>query len=1221
MDVKQVKRNNIIIAGTLIVCMIVCILWATVFFVRRAKAPSESSSDVSVESSLESSEEMTELPDALDALFACNDRVLRASSFASSTKGHCDTQVMFFGFRHEIRGERYANGNELYCSDIGYGSHIRYSVSAYCKGDTRLVRLGDINPSSEVIWNEKPISLSEHAYADAMGGLHRGLSMYMLDKNSVLSAKLKSFTEDTYTFVYELDPSLASPQYAKKLQALGALEETPVFDSVKMTVVTDHLFYPITVTYEESYSVMLSMVGKTACKAEYTESFDAFEESVTIPDQTFFDSFLSLDATDTCPALSAGYQLLLSLFEDLTVYELTISTPALELPMELYTDMTHGALRLHSDLFDFLYQNERYHLSHGEIHVFTEAQALNEQLLPLFSAVHSQGRAKNDTPTDLFADAEIKTENGILYISSANDGMSFSIAIDTANMSLLNAEITADLSGSVCEIRLTKTDQKTNLPDAPDYVDISDSVSALSFLTTLLGENDLRYTLQTNGVLSYQADLIISTDHNLAFSALSSAEEIPIDLYFADQELCAVWGDVSVFGTLDEFGSLLSAFSNNGGVSVASEQAETRLVSLSHDTDQITLVFGGQTPFSVTLTSESAALCLDSVEIFVHYSGISQVPPIAAPAVTNALSASALSSFLQDSFYTTLNGEGSIGASLSLDFGGQSLEGDLLLNLSSDLSARFDTELGGVETSVIFKNDTVYLSNSILNAFVELDRIESVLQRLAPLSEQAGAIPISAEAVEHLLISCDGNELVIRYNGTIIALHKQSITIVNDQFSLRARNLYQLSESMDFSVPSKKDAIDLDRLSERIVPLFGQTSFSFKGTLIAEDFYISIARLDFCLEQKEISRAAIDLSINSSLHHIVYCGDAFYLENDNVKLFCLAQPLLAYIGSQGTPQAAAYRASTQPDLASIRSVSYQNDILIIKSDDFTLSAKLTKQGIDSLELTVDSMKLSLQAKEHAAITVPALDGYVDVTGALELLPSLVNTVEAGSFDFEGCFDLEVSTLRLKGIALDGTLDFSDGSLKGYFCMDVPYLYGLTSGDISLKQGNSLLKSCNIKSEIFILNDQVYLCRTVYATYGYTQTLKLKYTEKRYLSIQELISSPENFLAFVLHLDPALVSPASETAPQQLRSASSRNLLKRFAYIDGKYMLEFHPDMLSAVDSLAVYAKTERNLISRVGIETTVSALNINVYCDLTEHGNAQLEFTKRDFTDYIPLQD
>ncbi|MBQ3002895.1 MAG: hypothetical protein IJD82_04095, partial [Clostridia bacterium] len=604
------------------------------------------------------------------------------------------------------------------------------------------------------------------------------------------------------------------------------------------------------------------------------------------------------------------------------------------------------------------------------------------------------------------------------------------------------------------------------------------------------------------------------------------------------QELCAVWDDVSVFGTLDEFGSLLSAFSNNGSVSVASEQAETRLVSLSHDTDQMTLVFDGQTPFSVTLTSESAALCLDSVEIFVHYSGISQVPPFAAPAVTNALSASALGSFLQDSFYTTLNGEGSIGASLSLDFGGQSLEGDLLLNLSSDLSARFDTELGGVETSVIFKNDTVYLSNSILNAFVELDRIESVLQRLAPLSEQAGAIPISAEAVEHLLISCDGNELVIRYNGTNIVLHKQSITIVNDQFSLRARNLYQLSEHMDFSAPSKKDAIDLDRLSERIVPLFGQTSFSFKGTLIAEDFYISIARLDFCLEQTEISRAAIDLSINSSLHHIVYSGDAFYLENDNVKLFCLAQPLLAYIGTQGTPRTAAYRASTQPDLASIRSVSYQNDILIIKSDDFTLSAKLTKQGIDSLELTVDSMKLSLQAKEHAAITVPALDGYVDVTGALELLPSLVNTVEAGSFDFEGCFDLEVSTLRLIGIALDGTLDFSDGSLKGYICIDVPYLYGLTSGDISLKQGNSLLKSCNIKSEIFILDDQVYMCRTVYATYGYTQTLKLKYTEKRYLSIQELISSPKNFLAFVLHLDPALVSPASETAPQQIRSASS-----------------------------------------------------------------------------------
>lgn len=1220
---KLLKRNNIIIAGTLIVCLIVCILWATVFFVRRAKSPSESSSEVSVESSFESSEEVTILPDALDALFACNDRVLRASSFTSSTEGHCDTQVMFFGFRHEMRSERYANGDVLYCSDIGFGSHIRYSVSTYCKGDTRLVRLGKSDLSGDVSWNENPISLSQHAYADAMGGLHRGLSMYLLDKDSVRSAKLKTYSADTYTFVYELEPSLASPQYAKKIQTLGALEETPVFDSIKMTVVMDHQFYPITVTYEESYSVMLSVVGKTACKAEYTESFDAFEESVTIPDQTHFDPFLSLEATDTCPALSAGYQLLLSLFEDLTVYEFTLSTPMFELPMELYTDITHGALRLHSDQFDFLYQNERYHLSHGDIHVFTEAQALNEQLLPLFSAVPSQGRAKQDAPTDLFADAEIKTENGILHISSANDGLSFSIAIDTASMSLLSAEITADLSGSVCEIRLIKTDRKTTLPDAPAYKDISDSVSALSFLTTLLGGDNLRYTLQTNGALSYQADVIISADKNLAFSALSSAEEFPIDLYFADQELCAVWGDVSVFGTLDEFSSLLSAFSNKGGISVASEQAETRLVSLAHDTDQITLVFDGQTPFSVTLTSESFALAFDGMDIFVNYSGISRTPPITAPIVTNTLSASSLGSFLQDSFYTTLNGEGSIGASLSLGFGGRNIEGDLLLNLSSDISARFNTELGGIETSVIFKNDTVYLSNSIFNAFIESNRIETVLQRLAPLSEQASVMPIRAETVDCLLISCDGNEFVIRYNGTRIVLQKQSITIDSDQFSIYARNLYQLSDRTYFSTPSKNDSIDLDRLSEQMVPLFGQTSFSFEGKFTSDDFVASIPRLDLCLEQSEISRAAIDLSIdgNSGLHHIVYSGDAFYLENDDIKLFCLAEPLLSYISSARAPRVAAYQMSTQPVFASIRSVSYQNDILIIKSDAFTLSVKLTKQGIDSLGLTIDSMQLSLQVKEHTAIVVPALDDYVDVTAVLDLLPLLGNTVEAGNFDFEGCFDLEVSTLRLKGIALDGTLDISDGNLKGYICMDVPYLYGLTSGDISLKQGNSLLKSCNIKSEIFILDDQIYMCRTVYAVYGYTQPLTLKYTEKRYLSIQDLIASPKKFLAFVLHLDPALASPASKTATRQIKSASYGNLLKRFAKIDGKYVLEFHPDRLSAVDSLAVYAETDREFVSKLGIEATVSELKINVYCDLKEHGNAQLEFEKRDFADYIPLQD
>ncbi len=1226
---KNTRRNNIIISLTVIICLFICLLWATVFFVYRAKDTVETSSDTSSETSAESSDVSSEdtvvVPDALDALFACNERVLQASSFSSVTSGYCDTQVLFFNYRHELYSERIADGNELYCLDIGVGSHIRYGVSCYFTDDARMIRLGEVRSLDDVVWKDKPVSLSKKAYAEAFGDVPRGLSVYSLDKDNVKSAILKSYSEDSYTYVYELFPSASSEAYSKKLKQLGALEDEPSVQAVKMTVVMDHSFYPVSVTYEETYSIVLSLIGNTTCKAEYTETFSSFEDSVSIPDRDYLSSFLPLSAVDVCPKISAGYQLLLSFFEDKTAYELNISMSDLEMDMELSADTSLGALSLKGDAFSFLYQNARYHLSHGDIHVYTEAEVFNQYLLPLFSPAQSSGRAQNNGFSELFEGAELKTEDGKLTISYANAEQSFLICIDTASMSLSEAEISIVFLDSLCEISIKKTDKMTSLTQVEEYIDITESVSAVSFLTTLVGANDQKYLLQTDGALQYNADVVLYLDKNLTFSALSSSEDLPIDLYFADQTLCAVWGEVSVVGTVFDFVTFLTSFADSG-VSAVSENIPTYLSSISHGKDLLTLYFEGENTFSLTMTSDSLAIRLETLDVKLLYRGASNMSPQTAPPVQNTLEAAALGAFLNDSFYLSLPNAGSLGAYLEMSLGAELLCGDLFLNISSELAAKIEMEFSGLDSEIVYQNDTVFLTNSILNAYVEANRIESVLKRLSVLDGKTIS-RVGGETVNGFFVTCDGETIRIDYDGTEIILKKQEVVISNSEFTIYASELYALPDAINIAHPAKAECIDLDLLSQRLVPLMEQSAFSFAGTIGGDDFSSTVSRLDFNIDDTyNITSAAIDflLSDSDDLHAIVYDGEAIYYHAGNIKLFSAAEPLISSLTNDFAPRSVAYASPEQSfDIGSIRSVTYQNDILTLELDFAVIQIKLTGHGVDALNISFDSIEISLQKTDFSPILSPDLEGYVDITSMCDLIPKLMGTAEAGNFDFEGVFDIEVLTMRLRGVALEGTFDYSDELLKGYICIDVPYLYGLTSGGIPLKQGSSLLRSCSIQSEIYILGDRLYLCRTIYATYGYTQPMKIVFTEKRYLTVAEMMQSPEKILSFVLNLDSELsVGKQTDSDAKFAKSSTNQPLLKRFLKLDEKYVLEFYPQtFIPSADSLLVYAETNEQYITSVAIETNVSPFEISIICNLTDHGDAKLDFAEKDFLSYIPLQD
>ena len=1225
---KRFNRNQIIITATLIFCLTACVLWATVFFVRRSTDIPDLSSDFSSEQSKEvsetNSEESLSVPDALDALLACDKHVRNALSFSSVTRGTCETQVLFFSYAHDIYGERFKNEDVLCTIDAGYGSMIQYGISYYVTKDAQLVLVGEAVSAEQIDWSDIAVNLSQKTFDDTFGEISCGLSICILDEETVTSARLKTFTDDTYTFVYELAPA-ALDLYANKIQLYGALEEKPEIQSVKMTVVMDHDLYPISVTYQENYSIVLPLLGKTTCKTEYTETFTSFEENVSIPNQALFVSSMTQKPSSVSPVVSRGYQLLLSLFEDRTVYSVDLSTPSFSLPLELSTDLSRGAIGVQGGSMGFVYQDDRYYLSYDDVCVYTEASELNQYLSPLLSLGSDGARAGNSLPSDLLSGAEITTENGLIKISSAQGDQSFLIVINPSTMSLVSAEFSLNTSDTVFEINVSKTEQKAILPQLSQFVDITDSVSSVSFLTTLVSGNDLHYTLESRGTLQYSADVVLSVSNGISFSALSTTDDFPVDLYFSDQLLTAVLEEIAVCGSLSDFASLLSF--TDSGVAPAAETVPLRLSSIAHDKDTLKFFFEGENAFSLVLTSERVLLVTEEVELALRYQGVSERSPLVAPHCDNRLQISHLAEFVTDSVYPSLLTAESISAYLEIDLGQETFDGDLLLNLSTDFVASVKTNWNGLDNNLIYKENAVYLCNRIFNGYLDVDRLDVVMARLSSLMGQDTALPIAASVPDGLRITCDGKSVRILYNDIEILIHKQILVISYHGITITASDLKGHMSAADIKAPSMTECIDIDLLSERLSVLSTQSNFSFAGTITNENMTVHVSRLDFIITDNfDISTAAIDFSVDetSGLYHLVYDGEALYFDKGELKLFGVADTLFSAITESLGMQPSIYSAREQSsEFDMLRSVSFRNDVLEIELDSAVLKIKLSENGIAEINVLSNDMMIELHKTDFCPVLIPDLQGYVDITSVSELLPALVNTANAGSFDFKGLIDLNFLTLSLKGVLIDGTIDYSDDHLKGYTCVEVPYIYQLTSNGIPLKQGNSLLRSCVIKSEIYVLDDRIYVLRTIKAIYGYTHPIELVYVEKRFLPIDQIGSMTMELLSFVFNLDDRILVQGNEDDSAQTASIyKSQNPLRRFAKIGDKYALELNTEVVAtSMDELALFAVTDKAYVTELGFDATVSNLDMALICKLFRHGEVDLDFSEMDFLAYLPLQD
>lgn len=1224
------KRNNIIIASTVAVCLAVCLFWATVYFVERVKAPSHESTDFLDETSTDESTEEAVL-DPMEALSLCMAHVEESFSFSAVTKGYFDTQVLFFQYRSEMRSERYVSGEEVFCQDVGIGSLVRYSVQQYIQDGVYLVRSGKVHSFEDITWDETPHSLSHGAHETAFGSVPNGLSMYKLDSETVVSAKLRSSADGVYTFVYEVDPTASVSARAKQLSSFGALQSVPVFESVRLTIVMNADYFPLSVRYEEMYSIEIPFLGKTTCKADYTETFAFFDTPIQIPEKTFFGSFLTLDACDTCPVLSVGYQLLLSLFEDGVAYEMTLSDDDNKLNLQMSVDMATGSIYLSGDSYSFLYQKEKYFLSYQDIYVYSQASEVNRYLAPLLlqntaSIYQNGGQIQNSDISALFASAELINEDGKLYIRSKDPAQTFSVCIDPASMSVINAALELTVADSVIRVTFNKTDSYTSIPATDMYRDITESVSAVSFLTELLQHEQVRYLLSTEGELSYFADVILSVDRQLAFSAISCTDSIPLDLYYTEGVLSAVAADTTVSGDIYDFMSLISLLSQSDSVS-AVENSETVLYRVDASPDVLTLYFSGQSDFSLTVSSTYLTVSFGDMTVRLTSCGKSSTSALSAPQTSNSLSANHLYTFLSGSVYPALLSAKTVGGKMVIQFGRENYPCEFLVAVSDDPVVQLSSEMLGQETKIVYDNHILYLYNDVLKGFLPVERLGVFLGRLYGLADLPIASYTTENAFRSINVCCDGETLRISYDGTDLILYKQYVQLQSDFVAVNISDIYGSFATTVIEHPSVDESADLDLLFRRLNDLREQTEFSFYGTVWNEIGSVEFSRLDIKVDSSlNIESVTADVELPNDVWtqiHLIYDENTIYFDAGDIKLYAIASRFFAPL-KEVFMQPSLTRTDNDSgyDYGCIRSIEFFSDVLTIETIEMTIRLSWKDEQLSTVFVSGDSLRVDLTTCGYRQTVVPSLDGYADATLLGGLLAGIMMTEQAGSLDFDGEIDLHVLDMTLRGITAYGSLNFSDDTLLGYMCIKTPYLYNMNSENIPTRQGVNLLTSCEIQTELFFEGERIYLCRTITAYYGSDQPIKLVITEKRYQDFDSFIQSPANTLAFIFNLNFEYYQKTSARNVENVSVYTKGNPIKRVSYSEDIYTLEFEPNaVLPSADAILFTAYVGDRYVEGFGAELLISPFAIEASCEIFNHGNAtQYDKSEQDFSTYLPLR-
>lgn len=1197
------KRQRICLIGILVIVAVAC-LCVPFFFSRRnsdaieisGEASSGSGDDIIIEGIKPSD------CNALQVWKAAESALAEAGAFSSHTEGYLDTQVLFFNYRQTISNRRVSSAESSFCEWISNGALLNSGVQVYSEGAKKLIRTGNFLDQDTVFWADAPHAVSEKVFADAMVARCDGLSFYDISEDTILLSSFVSDSNGVYRFSFQVDGSAFS-SYAQMLKTLNGFESIPAFESAIICLEVDEDFRPLSVSYEEQYSIQMSLVGETSCVASYKEifSYDRYD----FPEEDYFLSFMDLREDEIFPVLPGGYDLLFSLFGNNLSYNLNITGQDRELPLLLNFDASRRIIHLQGEALSLVYANDRYYLSYEDIKASVDAAALEKHFLPL-SVLNSRlsGKEKGNQLSSFMEDVSVSMENGKIVLQSENSDFAFLVEVDAATMTIYRAEFSISFYGSRLYIDMEQSSVRGVIPDLSSYQDITSSMSAFSMLRKLNDKGSSGYHLSIDGTFAYDADVILTINDAVSASILSARKELPLDFYLYDQDLTIAFMQTQIKGSFEELGSLFSLVDFATPVSTASSIAHDR-AKLHAEQGKVTLCLNGATfVFEETVISYSGNGFFVSLSEDTDEFGDAKV----APETSNILTLNSLCRFLDGSVYLDIIGSESIFCDLIVFYDGQSYPAKGCLSLEDSISFGISSDVEGGTLAIVWHGETLYISHPVSNMFVSSEHLAEIPGLFRSLISETELKPFATLQNENVFsVNCDGQRLCLYYGGYTIVFDKECFAVQADNLHISGDNILCSSRPMQIVTPDINSCIDVYELLVRLQDLVSKDSYSFEGNLVIGKVTATINSLCLQLDEtKGLKELLADLSfhdVQNSSYRLYYDGEYIYLDTENVKLFAWADQLLPPLMSLVYAEPIfADNESAFSNLSAVKKIMYSDDVLSIVTVDGILVLSWMNGRPYELSLYQNDMQINLLFTETKEMTVPSIEEYVDVSEIGELLVSVAKTIEAGSFSFDGVIDLNFLSVALTGVRAQGSVYFGDGDLSAHMLLQIPYLYGVTSDRIPLLHGENPLLNCQINVELFIADGRIYVQKTIVAMYGLSSIQKVEIVERRYVSLEQFLSHPNDLLSFVLNLEQKNVG---ETVQEVSEDASFPSLLEKFSSEGTEYTFEINPETIFPIaNEISITMETDERYLTDTEVKIALSVVSLSGRISLRQHGQA-----------------
>lgn len=392
--------------------------------------------------------------------------------------------------------------------------------------------------------------LNAQQYEEKYGLWATEISDYVINETTFLSATDPVYADGVYTMDVTLDPETSTYYYKNNMRTMGGLKDTPVFESVTLTMRYTDDWSILSYRILESYSVKMGVTAKTAGDTLVSFSYDEADVDISAFD-TYFKNYADAAPTGAAEAergvaeyLAEGFGFVL---EGKSALDVDVNIAGRALEGTVYLDMADMQLRSARVLLG------------GEDGLDLYADAAGGMLYLRYKGVNAKvslsaigGLLGGDGAPALDTDALMaQVMSGTLVKDGANVNiscglslfgmdipLSFSFTEDESGVALRGLNASIDLGGLVSG--LGKVELSASRGDASAQPAVFDTASAVDLapyieaILSVAGSDAISFELADLDLLVGGTEMLVSVEGTVW---RTDGLQLRLDLQAGDEEI------------------------------------------------------------------------------------------------------------------------------------------------------------------------------------------------------------------------------------------------------------------------------------------------------------------------------------------------------------------------------------------------------------------------------------------------------------------------------------------------------------------------------------------------------------------------------------------------------------------------------------------------------------------------------------------------------------